>query len=119
MASRENREKPLSLLENDKAKTEKKPVDLLADADVSRFDKAKKKKNKKNKNNKQAAPKKPQDGAAPQAQNKPKEAKANDRQRDGKPMTAKQNSGKSSDSKPVTTKQNSGKPNDSKPATEK
>ena len=125
-------EKPLSLLENDKAKTEKKPVDLLADADVSRFDKAKKKKNKKNKNNKnnkQAAPKKTQDGAAPQAQNKPKEAKANDRQRDGKPMTAKQNSGKSSDSKPMTAKQNSGKPattkqkggkpNDSKPATTK
>ena len=115
-------EKPLSLLENDKAKTEKKPVDLLADADVSRFDKAKKKKNKKNKNNKnnkQAAPKKTQDGAAPQAQNKPKEAKANDRQRDGKPMTAKQNSGKSSDSKPATPKQNSGKPSDSKPATTK
>ena len=115
-------EKPLSLLENDKAKTEKKPVDLLADADVSRFDKAKKKKNKKNKNNKnnkQAAPKKTQDGAAPQAQNKPKEAKANDRQRDGKPMTAKQNSGKSSDSKPATPKQNSGKSSDSKPATTK
>ena len=112
-------EKPLSLLENDKAKTEKKPVDLLADADVSRFDKAKKKKNKKNKNNKQAAPKKPQDGAAPQAQNKPKEAKANDRQRDSKPMTAKQNSGKPNDSKPTTTKQKDGKPNDSKPATTK
>ena len=43
--------KVLSLLENDKAKTEKKPVDLLADADVSRFDKAKKKKKKKPRRN--------------------------------------------------------------------
>lgn len=40
-------EKPLSLLEDDRAKEIKKPVDLLADADVSRFDKAKKKKKKK------------------------------------------------------------------------
>lgn len=37
-------EKPLSLLSDDKAKPVKKPVDLLADADVSRFDKAKRKK---------------------------------------------------------------------------
>lgn len=43
-------EKPLSLLEDNKAKAVKKPVDLLADADVSRFDKAKKKKKKNNKN---------------------------------------------------------------------
>jgi cell fate regulator YaaT (PSP1 superfamily) len=44
-------EKPLSLMQDDKARATKKPVDLLADADVSRFDKAKKnKKNKKNKN---------------------------------------------------------------------
>ncbi len=47
-------EKPLSLLEDNKAKARKKPVDLLADADVSRFDKAKKKKGnnpKRNRNN--------------------------------------------------------------------
>lgn len=37
-------EKPLSLLENGKAKPSEKPVDLLAEADLSRFDKAKKKK---------------------------------------------------------------------------
>ncbi len=45
-------EKPLSLLDNNTAKTVKKPVDLLADADVSRFDKAKKRKsnNKPNRN---------------------------------------------------------------------
>ena len=39
-------EKPLSLLENDKQKKPKAPVDLLADADISRFDKSRKKKNK-------------------------------------------------------------------------
>lgn len=37
-------EKPLSLLEDGKAKPAKKPVDLLAGADLSRFDKAKKRK---------------------------------------------------------------------------
>ncbi len=37
-------DKPLSLLEDDKARPVKKSVDLLADADVSRFDKARKKK---------------------------------------------------------------------------
>jgi cell fate regulator YaaT (PSP1 superfamily) len=42
-------EKPLSLMEDDRVKEVKKPVDLLADADVSRFDKAKKKKKKKSK----------------------------------------------------------------------
>ncbi len=40
-------EKPLSLLEDDRVKEEKKPVDLLADTDVSRFDKAKKRKKSK------------------------------------------------------------------------
>lgn len=35
-------EKPLSLLENGKAKPVAKPIDLLAEADLSRFDKAKK-----------------------------------------------------------------------------
>ena len=39
-------EKPLSLLEDGKAKPVAKPVDLLAEADLSRFDKAKKKKKK-------------------------------------------------------------------------
>ena len=50
-------EKPLSLQEDDKAKAVKKPIDLLADTDISRFDKAKKKKRKNNKNkaDKQAA----------------------------------------------------------------
>ena len=45
-------EKPLSLLENGKAKPVAKPIDLLAEADLSRFDKSKKKKkNNKNRNN--------------------------------------------------------------------
>lgn len=40
-----NGEKPLSLPQDDMAKPEKKPTDLLADADVSRFDKVKNKRN--------------------------------------------------------------------------
>ena len=45
-------EKPLSLMENGKVKEKPKSVDLLAEADLSRFDKAKrKKKNNKNRNN--------------------------------------------------------------------
>ncbi len=45
-------EKPLSLLEDGKVKDKPKSVDLLAEADLSRFDKAKrKKKNNKNRNN--------------------------------------------------------------------
>ena len=42
-------EKPLTLTEDGKAQAEKKPIDLLADADISRFDKSKRqKKNNKN-----------------------------------------------------------------------
>lgn len=48
-------EKPLSLVEDGKAHTAKKPIDLLADADISRFDKSKRK--KKNNKNRQSAPK--------------------------------------------------------------
>ena len=44
-------EKPLSLLEDGKARPKSKSADLLAEADLSRFDKAKKKKNNKNRNN--------------------------------------------------------------------
>ncbi len=50
IAMNKNGEKPLSLQEDDKAKVVKKPIDLLADTDISRFDKAKKKKRKNNKN---------------------------------------------------------------------
>ncbi len=48
-------EKPLSLLEDGKAKEPERPADLLADADLSRFDKRKKK--KKNNRDKAAQPK--------------------------------------------------------------
>ena len=69
-------EKPLSLMQDDKVKEEKKPVDLLADADVSRFDKAKKKK-KKNRNNQQKAKKQGEQPAnQPNAQDKPNKPKA-------------------------------------------
>lgn len=45
-------EKPLTLTEDGKAQAEKKPIDLLADADISRFDKSKRqKKNNKNRQN--------------------------------------------------------------------
>ena len=45
-------EKPLTLTEDGKAQAEKKPIDLLADADISRFDKSKRqKKNNKNSQN--------------------------------------------------------------------
>ena len=50
--------KPVSLLDNQNAKEGKKSVDLLADADVSRFDKAKKKKKGNNQQCKQRQVKK-------------------------------------------------------------
>lgn len=50
--------KPVSLLDNQNAKEGKKSVDLLADADVSRFDKAKKKKKGNNQQGKQRQVKK-------------------------------------------------------------
>lgn len=62
-------EKPLSLQEDNKAKAVKKPIDLLADTDISRFDKAKKKKRKNNKNkaDKQAAAGEQGNGKQPKA----------------------------------------------------
>ena len=71
-------EKPMSLLQDDQAKPEKQPTDLLADADVSRFDKAKKKRknnqrrnrNRQNRNDQNAQPysKKATQSNAPQNQ---------------------------------------------------
>ena len=43
-------EKPIQLISDGTGKEPQKPKDLLADADIARFDKAKKKKKKKNKN---------------------------------------------------------------------
>lgn len=64
-------EKPLSLMEDDRVKEVKKPVDLLADADVSRFDKAKKKKKKKK--SKKAKPNMQKTQAAPAPQDSKKQ----------------------------------------------
>ncbi len=47
IAMNKHGKKPLSLQQDDKAKEQKRPADLLADADVSRFDKTKKKKKNK------------------------------------------------------------------------
>lgn len=56
-----NGEKPLSLQEDDKVKEEKKPKDLLANTDVSRFDKSKKKKKRRPKNKANNSAKKSQE----------------------------------------------------------
>ncbi len=76
-------EKPVSLLENGKVKTSSKSSDLLAEADLSRFDKAKKKKknNRNNRNRPQQGEKaqgnnRPQQGEKPQGNNPSQEEKA-------------------------------------------
>ena len=71
-------EKPLSLLENGKIKESSKPIDLLNESDLSRFDKSKKKKKKNNKNrNRQDADNKAnkQQGENRQQQNGQQEVK--------------------------------------------
>lgn len=86
-------EKPLSLLKDDVANTPKKSIDLLADADVSRFDKTKKKKKKKSRNTKDVKAdgeqnRKPERQEKPERKNKPdrpdKVKKADDRQQNRK-----------------------------------
>lgn len=84
-------EKPLSLLEDGKVKPVAKPVDLLAEADLSRFDKAKKKKKKNNKNKgprQQEGDNKPQknENRAQNGDNKPQknEGKPNNQRRDNR-----------------------------------
>ena len=69
-------EKPLSLLEDGKAKPAKKSADLLAGADLSRFDKAKKRKkgNQQRNNN-------PQQGGRPQRDNNRNQRNQQDSQR--------------------------------------
>lgn len=84
-------EKPLSLLEDGKAKPVAKPTDLLAEADLSRFDKAKKKKKKNNKNKgprQQEGDNKPQknENRVQNGDNKPQknEGKPNNQRRDNR-----------------------------------
>ena len=84
-------EKPLSLMEDGKVKPAAKPIDLLAEADLSRFDKAKKKKKKNNKNKgprQQEGDNKPQknENRAQNGDNKPQknEGKPNNQRRDNR-----------------------------------
>ena len=75
-----NGEKPASLLEDGNIKPKAKSSDLLAEADLSRFDKNKKKKNNKNRNNKNRS----QQGNRPQKDNRTQQAE--------KPQAVKQQS---------------------------
>ena len=71
-------EKPEALDEGDAVSTQDRPADLLADADISRFDKAKKKKKAKNRPNRQPAAQ----------QREPKQPKQRE-QKQPRPATAK------------------------------
>lgn len=73
-------EKPEALDEGDAVSTSDRPADLLADADISRFDKAKKKKKAKNRPNRQQQP-------ANNQQREPKQPKQRE-QRQPKPAPA-------------------------------
>ena len=73
-------EKPEALDEGDAVSTSDRPADLLADADISRFDKAKKKKKAKNRPNRQHQP-------ANNQQREPKQPKQRE-QRQPKPAPA-------------------------------
>ena len=73
-------EKPEALDEGDAVNTSDRPADLLADADISRFDKAKKKKKSKNRQNRQQQP-------ANNQQREPKQPKQRE-QRQPKPAPA-------------------------------
>lgn len=73
-------EKPEALDEGDAVSTSYRPADLLADADISRFDKAKKKKKAKNRPNRQQQP-------ANNQQREPKQPKQRE-QRQPKPTPA-------------------------------
>ncbi|WP_455072716.1 PSP1 domain-containing protein [Prevotella sp.] len=73
-------EKPEALDEGDAVNTSDRPADLLADADISRFDKAKKKKKAKNRPNRQQQP-------ANNQQREPKQPKQRE-QRQPKPAPA-------------------------------
>ena len=88
MAMNKRGEKPLSLMRDDMARTKKKSKDLLADEDLSRFDKAKKKKNNAKRNrNKKDTPKKvaadDRGQLVSDAANRPDAAGAADRPNDG------------------------------------
>ena len=68
-------EKPLSLLEDGTAKVEKKSLDLLEDADISRFDRSKRKRKGGNKPKGNGSQKQQQGGKQQQGQ-EPKQGDA-------------------------------------------
>ena len=74
-------EKPEALDEGDAVSTQDRPADLLADADISRFDKAKKKKKAKNRANRQPA-------AQQREQKQPRPATADRQQQPNQPQQA-------------------------------
>ena len=88
-------EKPDSLTEDGKVKVNSKPADLLADADISRFDKSKKKKQKNKNGNRQKDKQnqnrqqnqqpeaKQQDGQQPKQQGQPKQQRPKNGGRNG------------------------------------
>ena len=82
-------EKPEALDEGDAVSTQDRPADLLADVDISRFDKAKKKKKAKNRPNRQPAvqqrePKQPKQ----REQKQPRPATADRQQQSNQPQQA-------------------------------
>lgn len=79
-------EKPESLTEDGKTKETKRPADLLADADISRFDKTKKKKKKPQ----GKKPQQPKD-AKPQQQTKEGKQQQQPQPKEGKPQQRKDN----------------------------
>lgn len=120
-------EKPMSLLQDDQAKPEKQPTDLLADTDVSRFDKAKKKRknnqrrnrNRQNRNDQNAQPysKKATQSNAPQNQgdNNPTNSDGQTPQdRDNQKRQPRRNKGRN----PRNNNRNNRSENNNKPAQE-
>lgn len=76
-------EKPDSLQAEENQKQPERPIDLLADADLSRFDKQRKKKKKNNRGDRPARQQRPANAASnddkPQGERKPKPSKGNNR----------------------------------------
>ena len=70
-------EKPLTLNEDDQQRVVKGPIDLLADADLSRFDKSKRKKNRNKRNDNRNQP----NGEKLAQQNKPQQPQQGQQQR--------------------------------------
>ena len=80
-------EKPESLTEDGKTKETKRPADLLADADISRFDKTKKKKKKPQ----GKKPQQPKDAKLQQQQPKDAKQQHQPQPKEGKPQQRKDN----------------------------